>query len=237
MSLSFFQDRTGFASEVFGAGVALFGLSAFFPWIIEFSFGPLKARRNEPTQETEETLEIAEDDETFDPEVADASEVLAAERLFSTNLVLESALVPTEGPLAGCEFRLFVFDETVGRLLPVWEPPGSPRDSEGWEPGKGATGSAYAHREYTVARGKAVADESFGLTEKQQERYKDLAVVAALPVTDDFGGTLGVLTGSSTDPSTQLDTAAGYDAQLELVVLVKRLWIDVLKWGPRPYDE
>ena len=66
-------------------------------------------------------------------------------------------------------------------MLPAFE--GRPSPSQGWKPGAGAVGEAWLSGEYVLARGPEVSDDIYGLTADQQRRARNMALVAAMPVT------------------------------------------------------
>jgi DNA-binding IclR family transcriptional regulator len=81
--------------------------------------------------------------------------------------------------------------------MPRWDPLGI-GPSEGWridhEPPQGVTGAAWASNDYVFAKGAAVSDATYGLTQEQQERYDRLTGVSAAPIRDAHGRPVGVLT-------------------------------------------
>ncbi|HEX2119924.1 MAG TPA: hypothetical protein VHF91_12115, partial [Acidimicrobiales bacterium] len=139
-------------------------------------------------------------------------------------------LSPESGPLAGASFHLYLFDEQRDLLLPAFE--GRPSPSRGWKIGTGAVGEAWASGEYVLARGPEVSDDTYGLTPAQQRRARDLAVVAAMPVTNASDEVIAVLSGSSVDPDSPLATPDGFDAQLLVAQEVARVLVDLLRWFP-----
>ncbi len=125
-------------------------------------------------------------------------------------------------------FRLYLYDEDAERLLPSYEST-SPQLLATWPPGVGVTGRAWSTGEYEVARGQAVSDETFGLSPEQQERYRRLQVVAAMPVRSVRNEVIAVLTGSSEVDDGVLVSPAGKDRHAELADVVARVLIDVLQ--------
>jgi hypothetical protein len=87
---------------------------------------------------------------------------------------------------------------------------------ESWPAGQGVTGEAWRRGEYVLARGEAAWDNTYGLTEAQQSRYRHLQVIAAMPVRDDSQHMLGVLTVSSRRDDGRLASPDGYDRHSEL---------------------
>lgn len=113
-------------------------------------------------------------------------------------------------------------------MLPAFE--GRPSFSRGRRVGRGAVGEAWASGEYVLARGPEVSDDTYGLTPEQQRRYRELAIVAAMPVTNARHAVVAVLAGSSSELDSPLGTAEGFDAQLLVAQEVARVLVDLLKW-------
>ncbi len=124
------------------------------------------------------------------------------------------------------EFRLFLPDED-GTLLPSFEAAGI-EPSEGWEPGKGATGTAWEQNSYVVVTDEKGSDNTFGLTDEQQQRYRDLKIVASAPVPNARGQAIGVLSVSSDEDQDALLSPGGRAVHLELAEVVARVLIDIL---------
>ena len=157
-------------------------------------------------------------------------ELVDATRWLVAEAAVRTLLRPEDGPLAGCDLHLYLYDADERRLLPVFEPDeGEP--SEGWEPGKGATGVAYERGEFVVVTGTHTHDQTYGLSPEQQERYRTLAAVAAMPVLNASDEVIAVLSASTTDPNHRLDTPDGFDELLATAAAVSRVLIDLLGWG------
>jgi hypothetical protein len=127
------------------------------------------------------------------------------------------------------EARLFLPDDR-GRLMPSFEREDID-DSEGWLPGKGATGLAWKRNTYVCAWDDRVSDATLGLDDEQQERYGKLRVVASMPVQDARGRAIGVLSISSGINDGKLLAPEGVDRHIELAQIVGRVLIDVLRLG------
>ena len=80
--------------------------------------------------------------------------------------------------------------------------------------------------------GEEVSDDTYGLTPAQQHRARNLAVVAAMPVTNAHDQVIAVLSGSSVDADSPLATAEGFDAHLLMAQQVARVLVDLLQWFP-----
>jgi hypothetical protein len=124
-------------------------------------------------------------------------------------------------------FRVFVYDEDTDRLTISYDPVGLRASTTAWKPGQGATGAAWERKKYVLAEGEKVADETFGLTPAQQRRYKDLKVVAAMPVYDERGKVIAILTGSSKVDDGALVSPDGFTKHTELAAIVGRVLADL----------
>lgn len=153
----------------------------------------------------------------------DEEREVAAARLISALLAPGQADFPRD-----YSFRLFLMDETTGRLLPAFEPEGIDPASEGWAPGQGATGLAWATNSRVLVEGPAVFDASHGLSQAQQDRYKDLAVVAAMPVRTVRDKVIGVLSVSSAINDGHLRSPDAILEHLALAEIVARILVDML---------
>jgi DNA-binding IclR family transcriptional regulator len=149
--------------------------------------------------------------------------VVAAARLTRALLSPEQTGFPSH-----YEFRLFLMDPAVGRLLPAFESEGIDQAPEGWAPNQGATGLAWQANTRVLVKGRAVSDESYGLSATQQERYRDLAIVAAMPIRTARGRVIGVLSVSSTEDDGFLELPEAILEHLELAEVAARILVDIL---------
>jgi hypothetical protein len=211
---------------IFGSGLVVVGV--VLPRLLNAEVGPATGFKLTLAEEREQSTGLAEAAET--PRVVAADQVVAATRVLLASDVLGRLLAPEAGPLAGSWFHLYLFDEQRELLLPAFE--GAPSPGQGWKPGAGAVGEAWVTGEYVLVRGPEVSDETYGLTPAQQHRARDLAVVAAMPVTNAGEEVMAVLAGSSTDPSAGLGTGEGFDAHLLAAQEVARVLVDLLRWFP-----
>jgi hypothetical protein len=210
---------------IFGSGLVVLGV--VLPRLQNAEVGPAtgfkltlaEVRERELSTEMAASAEVAE---------VGVRQVVTATRVVLASEVLERLLAPEQGPLAGAAFHLYLFDEQRDLLLPAFEGRASP--SRGWKPGTGAVGEAWATGEYVVVREPEVFDDTYGLTPAQQRRARDLAVVAAMPVTNAAEEVIAVLAGSSVDPSSPLASPEGFDALLLLAQEVARVLVDLLQW-------
>jgi hypothetical protein len=231
---SFWQGRGNFAIGVLLSGVVMFVLATRQVRSVEIS--PAGARAELEVDADESTRLAQQAEPTDEPAETPGAEDEVSEDIASARLVVarrlasEVLLSPrVVGPLAGCKFHLFLYDQDVDRLLPALEPDDAD-GSSGWAMGQGATGLAYQGERYVVMTGPDVSNERHGLTQEQQRRYADLQLVAAMPVRNAGGRTIGVLTASTKDPSSQAATDAGYGEHLHLALLMARVLVDLLHW-------
>lgn len=150
------------------------------------------------------------------------------EREFAAERLIRSALTDRASPLSHYDFHVFVLDQDTNRLLPIFEE-STGGSSAGWEPGTGATGLAYSSGEFVKVTGEAVSDASYGLGQVQQERYRDLQVVAAMPVKNARNDVIAVLTASRETDDGILDTQEGFEEMVLLARVCARILIDVLQ--------
>ena len=227
---------------VVGAGFVLMLLGLFLPWIERVKAGPFEANMRED-QEREAVASSAASPtglidkiESSDPgpplSATEDPEVVGTLNYTAGSIALGAVLdwVRAKSSVLGAtvEFRLFIYDPELDRMLPAYEPPDD--RSEGWHPGHGATGTAWARRSYVYVEGDAVSDATHGLTPDQQARYKDLVAVAATPVFNSSGWIIGVLTASSMSENHGLDTDEGRQDLTLAALLVSRLLVDLFKW-------
>ncbi|HEX2046691.1 MAG TPA: hypothetical protein VHF27_02945 [Acidimicrobiales bacterium] len=208
---------------VFGSGLVVLGV--VLPRLLNAEVGPATGFKLTLAEERAVSTGLAESDAV---DKVETSQVVAATRVVLASEVLGRLLAPENGPLAGASFHLYLFDEQRDLLLPAFE--GRPSPSRGWKVGTGAVGEAWASGEYVLVRGPEVSDDTYGLTPAQQRRARDLAVVAAMPVTNASDEVIAVLAGSSVDPDSRLGTAEAFDAQLLVAQEVARVLVDLLRW-------
>lgn len=229
--LSFFQGQGNFAAAVLFGGVALFILATHHVRALEVSATGARAELDSGGADTSALASESDASQTDEPDAAHGDEGVASARLALARKVMSDLLLTgvRTGPLAGCSFHLFLYDSDVEKLLPALEPsPTSP--SQGWESGQGATGEAFRRGEYVLVTGADVSNGSYGLTIEDQERYRHLALVAAMPVKTASGRTIGVLSASTDDRSSAAGSPEGFDEHLELAVFSARVLVDLLHW-------
>jgi hypothetical protein len=229
LAASLFQGG-GNAAYAFGLlifGSSLVTLGVVLPRLRNAEVGPATGFKLTLDEARAQSTGLAEAEGVEQVEV---DQVVAATRVLLASDTLGRLLAPEEGPLAGAWFHLYLFDEQRELLLPAFEGRASP--SRGWKPGAGAVGEAWDTGEYVLVRGPEVSDDTYGLTPAQQHRARNLAVVAAMPVTNAGDEVIAVLAGSSTDPDSPLATPEGFDAQLLVAQEVARVLVDLLQWYP-----
>ena len=215
---------------VAGVGLLIFGsgrvtVGVVRPRLRNAEVGPATGFKLTLDEQREASTGLAESGVAPHVEV---DQVVAATRVVLASETLGRLLAPEEGSLAGAWFHLYLFDEQRELLLPAFE--GRPSPSQGWKPGAGAVGEAWSSGEYVLVHGEEVSDATYGLSPAHQHRARELAVGAAMPVTNGRGEVMAVLSGSSTEPDSALATAEGFDAQLLAAQEVARVLVDLLQW-------
>jgi hypothetical protein len=133
------------------------------------------------------------------------------------------------GPPADFEFRAFLPNRARDRLIAEFESPGS-APSDGWEAGKGAVGSAFSSASLVRVEGSAVWDGTYGLTAEQQQKYRNLTAVAAMPLLNARVVPVGVLAVSTTVPDASFVVSdASVEPLLELAQAIARVLIDIVR--------
>ena len=230
-----FDDRD--AVVAIGAGLLLAG--AFSSRLRKAKIGPggAELELDQRARETTSQLALEPGQAPQGPfPLPDTELVVDTHRVALANDVLAMLTSPRNGPLAGCSFQLYLFDIVEQLLLPVLQP-GHPGPSPRFALGEGVAGTAWATGADAIAEGGETSDETFALAAEKQARYSDLAVVAAMPVTNAAGQVLAVLSAASDDPDTELRSEAGMEALVALADAVARVLVDLLKWFGDGYDE
>lgn len=220
----------GGGNGAYGVGLLIFGsglvtVGVVLPRLRNAEVGPATGFKLTLDEQREVSTGMAE---SSGPPHVEVDQVVAATRVVLASETLGRLLAPDAGPLVGAWFHLYLFDEQRELLLPAFEGRASP--SQGWKPGAGAVGEAWLTGEYVLVRGEEVSDDTYGLTPAQQHRARNLAVVAAMPVTNAREQVIAVLSGSSTDPASTLATLDGFDAHLLAAQEVARVLVDLLQW-------
>lgn len=158
-------------------------------------------------------------------------EITSYARFVAASAALEQLLHPHDGPLAGCELHVYLWDDDRGGLVrDVFESTERARSERPWTPGVGVVGMAWRHGEVSIATGPAVADETYNLDSHQQSRHQDLAAVAATPITNTGDATIGVLSASCRDAGVDLSSDAARNELVAVATAVSRILVDLLGW-------
>ncbi len=135
------------------------------------------------------------------------------------------------GDLAEANLRLYLPADDGRVLRPVLDEPGSRRHADDWPIGHGAVGTAWRDGEIVVARGDEITAGMGSLAPERAARYRDLAVIVALPVFDAGRRPIAVLSASSRDPSHGLDSDETLSDLLAATEVVARVLVDLLGWS------
>ena len=199
------------------AGVVLCAIGCYRVRRIKFPGGEIEAD-NTARYAIGDEVDVEEDS------VEDAARYFIADR------ALRLLLTPDDGPLAKCRLHLYVHDEDEDVLLPVFETEERKGRTQGWRPGRGATGLAFARRQFVYASGDSVADGAFGLDSGERARYRNLTAVAAAPVLNAEDRCIAVLSAASITNDHELDTAEAAWALVALATGIARILVDLLGW-------
>lgn len=129
-----------------------------------------------------------------------------------------------------CEFRFFMFDDDAKKLFAVLHTGRPERGQQGWKRKEGVTGLAYDTGDYQIATGSGTHDGTYNLDKQRQQEYIDLTEVAAMPVKNAQGVTLGILSASHTTGRTILATEESRKAHSTAADALARVVIDLLGW-------
>ncbi len=200
----FFVGHTTFATTALVAGSVLVAIGAMAPWLRSVKWPGGSVDMQAPALQRAKVAKEMSDDLALDdasvsrPETLDATRYLVA--TLATKGIIEEAKAAYPG-FGDCEFRFFMFDDDKEKLFAVLRTGQSEGEGRGWRRGEGVTGSAYDTGEYQIATGSATHDGSHNLDEDRQRRYAELTEVAAMPVLNAAGATIGVEDGSGPDGS------------------------------------
>ena len=220
-----------------GLGAGLLLLGVFADRLRRAKLGPTGAEIELEQRAAESTTELsASPSAVQSPAFPDSDQVVDVHRAVLGYDVITFLTRPREGPLAGCGFQLYLFDADQHMLLPVLEPTHA-APSPGFRVGEGVAGKAWESGEFTIAEGREASDETFALSADKQARYTDLAVVAAMPVTNAGGRVIAVLSASATDPQSGLGTDEAFEDLVALADAIARVLVDLLKWFSDDYDD
>lgn len=221
------------------AGLLFIGVGVFLPHVREVNAGPFKAALGNNAVmapgAVHDAAKLQSERELQETSLDDEREVLSAARLSAAESAFKQLLATrTSGPLAGCEFRLFLWDDDACRLLPSFSPSiddQRPSTERGWLVGQGATGQAFARGAYVYVDGRGVTSDDYDLTERQKARSAGLATVASHPVKTASGRTIAVVSVSATEPSNGIDSDQGQAEHILVAESAARVLIDLLGWS------
>lgn len=128
-------------------------------------------------------------------------QIATAARAAALDEALEGVLVPGAHQIPDTyRFTVYLFDSDLLELRPYWpEWQAGAVDPRSFRPGFGATGRAWEEAGFVVATGRAVWDQTFGLSAAQSAAYRNYHSVAATPVRDpETGEPIGVLSAIGT---------------------------------------
>lgn len=226
---------------------ALFGIAAF---VLGGLLHRLKSADLAPNRatltfdEAPPTLELATSSTIEVEQLDEPNELVAGARYYLAGAALATVLGAHPRGTAltplydDCHARLFMYDEDRDRLVPVLLPDEVGQDDEDlrsteeWEPGKGATGSAWDCGEFVYVTGDAIWDTTYGVTEEQAQRFGDLTAVASMPVTNAAGATIAVITATTRSPERAglANETEAFETLLARAMLVSRVLVDLLGW-------
>ena len=183
-------------------------------------------------QKAKVAMEVSDEQDRDDVSVGQG-ETLDATRYLVATLAAEEILEEAGRAYQGfgdCEFRFFMFDDDEEKLFAVLRPDQPDAGQRGWRRSEGVTGRAYDSGEYQIATGGATHDGTYNLDEDRQQRYANLTEVAAMPVQNALGVTIGVLSVSHATDRTILATVESRRAHSAAADALARVVIDLLGW-------
>jgi len=146
---------------------------------------------------------------------ADRRAYLKNLRLMGTLAVLEALLQRgARGIPPHYEFTLYLHDSNGDALVPFFPKldfRGAP-DPRIFQPGNGATGSAWRDQRIVVVTGTEVANDRYGLTPPQQDYFQQYQSVASAVVWKEHTTRLGVLTALGTEDDGYFSAPGGRDS-------------------------
>ncbi len=160
--------------------------------------------------------------------VVKESETLAGASYLLASLAIE-AIFTKNDLLKNCKFHLYLPDED-GRLAAVLEPDDEDDNLDSWRAGQGAVGRAWSDDEFVLVTGNECHDGTYNLTSGQQERYRDLTAIAARPIRNAHGLTIGIVSAATSTGDSALVGTDGFIEMALVAELLARILIDTLKW-------
>lgn len=223
------DDSASFSTAVV-AGSVLVAVSGMAPWLKRVKIPGAELDMVDPSEKAEQYRKMADTQESGTLSVAqgeqtDTTRQLVAEK--AAQALFENAVNDYFG---GCQFRFFMYNDRQRKLIAVLHPDPPQGEQRGWRPGEGATGVAYQRGVYQLAQGDKTHDSTFGLDDERQERYAHLTEVAAMPVVNASGRTIGVLSVSHSQERIILGADEGYRRHAAMASEIARIVVDLLKW-------
>lgn len=222
-------------------GLLLVGLPGMFTFFAEEAAGSLAVRAWIAASWTAVAVVAVAAAAKRDRRMEGFTQMLAEDRLVLRRQLrrvafsdaMQALTHPGWADLEGWELTVYMYDREDGVLTPVfpaWTEDGL--DTRFFEPGKGATGTAWEREELVVVRGDAVSNEKHRLTPQQQRHWANYRRVASHPLYKDSSEKFGVLTALSKCEDDRFDTPQGRAFLRELADTVAVMLLAV-----RPSDE
>lgn len=236
------RDRTTLAAIFAFGAVAMSALAATLPWLRKLlltfrNVGTIEVDMQEglasaqvaDVETSPEVVEVeigSQDPAPPTPSAQDAK-VVGYLNYAAGSLAVASILdwVRNHPSLVNTNMRLYLYDKVEDRLVSITDAGASK-----WVPGRGVVGTAYASGEYVLASGPAASDETHGLTPDEQRRHHHLAAVAAMPIFNDAGEVIGVVSASTEDSQHPLSQGEGEAMMIRAALLLSRIIVELLQW-------
>ena len=229
----FYAEHPAFATPAIITGAALVAVSTMTRWLRRLGYPGGSVDVEDPElQKARVAKEVSDEQDRNDVSVA-PSEALDATRYLVATLAAEGIIHEAKRAYSGfddCEFRFFMFDEQQKKLFAVLRPDQPEEGQRGWRRREGVTGLAYDTGHYQIATGSATHDGTHSLDEDRQRQYANLTEVAAMPVQNALGVTMGVLSVSHVTGRTILATDQCRKAHSAAADALARVVVDLLGW-------
>jgi len=134
------------------------------------------------------------------------------------------------GSLRGVNLRLYLPDERAEVLSPVLRRPAAD-DGESWRSGEDAVGRSWSDNAFVVARGDEVMKGLEQVPSDRRPSHPRLAIVVAAPVRNANGRPIGVLSASSRDRDSGLDSPEAAGDLFAAAAVCARILVDLLGWA------
>ncbi len=163
--------------------------------------------------------------------LAPVDEALDRARYVAAELLVAHLGDVGSGSLAEVNLRLYLPADDGGTLRPVLDEAEGRRYADSWPSGQGVVGRAWRDGEIVVARGREVTEGLAEFAPERAARYAQLAVVVGLPVFNATRRPIAVLSASSRDPGSGLDTPETISELIAAGEVVARVLVDLLGWA------